>query len=465
VYAKLIVLYNEDKDKRPYMKKLTDNRIGMWGCGATGKSIVHFLRTIGCEHIGIYDDHIDTLPPDVQHTSVTHVRDKHTFFQSHDYIIPSPGIDISPYQKDMPPIITECDIFFAYWKKPVIAITGTLGKTTVTHYITELINNAGQRAVSGGNIGRPMLTLFDDQETIDIAVLELSSFQLAYAERCTPDLAIITNIYPNHLDWHQTPEAYLQAKLCICSDQQTHQKVLIPQSLADSVSSQARIHTFTDARDIPPMHNAYTITDNTLWHGTTKKHALPHTPETTHLENHCIALAALDILDIPITEHKQHVNEHTQHRLEHVAERGGITIYNDSKSTIMQATVAATHMLAGRSITLIIGGTSKGVDRADQLQHIPDHVTRIICFGAEAAYLSHYCRQYGFVTQTAKTLHEATILGLGNTAPRSVLLFSPGGASFDLFSNYQERGNAFKQIIETYNFTYQAPDLAEISHR
>ncbi len=178
------------------------------------------------------------------------------FLEYNDYIIASPGIDLRPYQSYEHKFVTEIDLFCQDWQKPLITITGTVGKTSTTHLLSELLKLAGLRVATGGNIGTGMLDLLNEQTSSDCAVLELSSFQLEYAQHCTPDLAIITNIYPNHLDRHGTYDEYTRAKLRSIQLQTPQQKTLIPLSLYETV-----------ADILPMLHNALFY-----FHGNNRNH-------------------------------------------------------------------------------------------------------------------------------------------------------------------------------------------------
>ena len=135
------------------------------------------------------------------------------------------------------------------------------------------------------------------------------------------------------------------------------------------------------------------------------------------------------------------------YRLEEVATINGVTYYNDSKSTIMQATLAAVDALHNKKIILLLGGVSKGVDRAPFVQQLKDNVQAVICFGKEAEQLRAACCAASIEAHAVKTLEEAVALAQKNSQKAEAILLSPGGASFDLFKDYQERGARFKELV------------------
>ena len=214
---------------------LKNKKIGVWGYGLVGKSVATFAHRHGAL-VSI----MDKLPINKSSFHYYSEADKLLFFEQHDYIVPSPGIDIT---QDVPKIgkklLTELDLFSYFFHKPIIAITGSVGKTTITTLLASILNNYGIRAVTGGNIGTPCLNLIAQQNNIDYAVLEVSSFQLEYCRSFAPDLAIITNFTPNHLDRHTTMASYRTAKLNILKYQNYKQKGLVPRFLQ---------------KDLPPTH-------------------------------------------------------------------------------------------------------------------------------------------------------------------------------------------------------------------
>ncbi len=178
--------------------KLKNSTIGIWGFGRVGKAAASFFHKEGARVI-VYDDNKSTSI-DTTYLTAPSVQ---ALFNIADYVLPSPGIDIKAYYAlYQGRWLCEVDIMKAYCTKPIIAITGSVGKTTTTHLLTHLLQKHGINAVAAGNIGTPMLDMIYQQDSFDLLVLELSSFQLEYAQSFAPDLALWTNLYPNHLDRH-----------------------------------------------------------------------------------------------------------------------------------------------------------------------------------------------------------------------------------------------------------------------
>ena len=165
------------------------------------------------------------------------------FLAAHDQILVSAGIDLRPYEKFAHKFIGELDLFAQEWRKPFIAITGTVGKTTVTHILGTVLQHLGKKAVIGGNIGVGLCDLLETAQDAELAVVEVSSFQLELSKSFAADLAIWTNFSPNHLDRHGTLEAYRDAKNKIITMQRAGQKALVPITLAKK-SKKARALAF-----------------------------------------------------------------------------------------------------------------------------------------------------------------------------------------------------------------------------
>lgn len=210
-----------------------NKKIGIWGFGVVGKAAVNFLRN-HTTTLSVMDKKILSAEERTffAHTAIHFVQQTpaviESFLQNNDLILVSPGIDLRPYVHHQHKCISELDLFSHFFKKPIIAITGTIGKTSTTSLLSSLLGNAGKRVALGGNIGTGMLELISQQEQVDCAVLELSSFQLEYSKTTAPDFVIWTNFYPNHLDRHSTVPDYFSAKMKSVAYQHANQQALLP---------------------------------------------------------------------------------------------------------------------------------------------------------------------------------------------------------------------------------------------
>ncbi len=444
---------------------LQHKKIGIWGFGIVGKAAAALLSTQSIS-VTIMEKRALTEQENAlikqYHATSIHQDSVNDFFDQNDLILMSPGIDPRPYaQHYKHKFITELDLLSSAFTKPIVAITGTVGKTSVTHFLSTLLNHT-RRVATAGNIGIGMLDLINKQEQYDCAVLEVSSFQLEYCTQFQPHLAIITNLYSNHLDRHGTLENYLAAKLHILSAQKKEQRALLPIELLNYepvrtlVEQQKDRFSFFSVQKTPGHfeYELFWIENNQIMtqkNGTQKViTTLSSFPQRSYPENWLIVAAALHILDQPF-DFDATVNfdsEVLNHRLEKINTVQEITFYNDSKSTVPESTLAAVHSFGDQRLVLILGGLSKGVDRAALLiAHLPKTIVHVICFGAEKEQLVTACTQYGITASRYETLREAFIAACTYANETIPVLFSPSGSSYDLFNNYQERGNAFKKLI------------------
>lgn len=448
-----------------FLKKDT---VGIWGYGIVGASALSFVKKQYPECAQVLYDTKELSLEQQQDLA----RKGCALFQPHELssflatttaILASPGIDLTPYRSFEKKWITELDLFFTHWKKPVIAITGTLGKTTITDISSHLLRAAGLRVATGGNIGTGMLDLIDIQDNVDIAVLELSSFQLEYAQHCNPDLAIITNLFPNHLDRHKTMEQYLAAKLAIARNQQQHQKTLIPLSLLHDIRAQLPDRSFSlhsnhrpTAQEFERLRSSdalYYCDQEAVYRFSKGEHAriLDTIPATSYPENWVIMTALCDIMQKNPQALITDSYETPDHRLEHIATIETCAFFDDSKATIMPAVIAAVQKLHDFDTILLLGGTSKGVDRAPYFAQLQQHIKMVITFGGEAQELAQQAQQSGIKTGAYATLEEACA-GAWQAQEhfqKPAIVLSPGGASFDLFKDYKARGKRFQEIVKS----------------
>ncbi len=437
---------------------------GIWGFGIVGKSALNYLARQGAI-VSVFDKRpLNDQEYALIECNATYYKPDEfdRFVENQDYILPSPGIDVRAYKHL--PLLAELDILSSRFNKPIIGITGTLGKTTTTQLLSHILESHSLCIATAGNIGIGMLDLIGQDVRFDLAVLELSSFQLELCTSFAPTISLWTNFYPNHLDRHTTLEEYFDAKQKIIALQQPGSYAVIPYEIIDmiTVNHQGTRLFFTqktlaelDMKKFLPRDIVFCIQDNHLIkyaHSTSQQ--LMHVqnlPHITFMSNEIALAAVLHALNIPLDllTHARTTFKLQEHRLEKIT-HNGIDYYNDSKATISQATLAAVEKLQGKPIILLLGGLSKGVDRTSFLPLFKDKVMHIICFGQEAVPLSQAALHAGIQSSAFSTLEQAFQHARTLAQPGNQVLFSPAGSSFDLFKNYQERGTAFKNLISSY---------------
>jgi len=409
-----------------------NKKIGIWGLGAVGKSALSFLTPFECQvsvcdkrelkgdETALLEGHAAQLVP---HELLAQ------FFEMNDIIIPSPGINIKPLEDYKEKLVCELDLFSALVKKPTIAITGSIGKTTIVHILTHLLNKLGVKALAAGNIGLPLLDAIAQQNEYDMLVLELSSFQLQHHKTFAPDIAAITNFYPNHLDQHRDIEEYLTAKGQLFAHQKETQKAIIPMTFMDELwpfTSGQKITWLANDPDINITKKLSDITCPQNWQ------IVFEVLEHLQLSTKKIAQLCADLPPLP-------------NRIEYIGAINGAKFYNDSKATIPEATLqAVTHF---KKPILFLGGLSKGVDRSPLIHNLKGKVKHVLCFGAEAQELYTICQTLNIKSSKHATLEDAFKYCMSIITKTDEVLFSPAGSSFDLFKNYVERGNTFKALF------------------
>lgn len=444
-----------------------NKHIGIWGYGITGAAAVDYFESQRVRQITICD--AKPLSPTI-HTALVQkniiVRDAselELFLEEVDYIVKSPGISCNNLSAHyIAKIIPEFNIFAASWRGPIVAITGTVGKTTVTSLLHQLLCGLQKSSVAGGNIGTSMLRLLTECTLSEYAIIELSSFQTELGIAVAPDLAIITNIYPNHLDRHGSFENYRTAKLELIRFQNNHQKALLPLSCASVIQRSQEDHNYawfslhkpsSSEREHCASHDTwYYIEDNYIVREQYQQTTVigPRQPTTiTFVENIVILTAAIDLLGLTLEPATWNNVTIPAHRLAPVATHRSITFFNDSKSTVPAATLAAIQQIAPHKPVLFIGGISKGVDRKPFIQQLRGNITLAVCFGNESEQLAAWCTEYHIPAYAESTLETAYKRYIQQHAQvGDYVLFSPAGASYDLFKNYVERGEQFVELVQ-----------------
>ncbi len=419
------------------------SKIGIWGFGVVGKSVLSFL-TKKDYTLSLLEQR-ELTPLEVALVTGHNVQcvDQHylpQFLEMNDFIIASPGIDLEPYKGYAHKWITELDLFAAENNIPVIAITGSVGKTSIVTLLTGLLNALGKRAIALGNIGTPMLDILEQlnfsednklQPPYDYLVMELSSFQLEHTKHFKPTIAAITNLIPNHLDRHKTLENYLFAKSKIIKNQTEEDRAIIPMEFMDIFW---------------PFVGQQKIT----WVGEGKFDDIALAlSDITCMQNWNLIFSILEALNLPIEEVTKYAYNISmpKHRVELVRIFKTIRFYNDSKGTLIESTQQAIGRFKTEPILLFLGGLCKGVDRKPLIESLPSNIKQVFCFGKEADQLAQWCIEAAITCSIHETLESAFETCVKVMKDNDIVLLSPSGSSYDLFKNYEERGKRFAQLV------------------
>lgn len=371
-------------------------------------------------------------------------------------VVVSPGIPLSTEalqeaRNRGTRVVGDIELFTRYARAPIVAITGSNAKSTVTTLVGDMARDAGKNVAVGGNLGIPALELLDD--SVELYVLELSSFQLEGVTKLGADVAAILNISADHMDRYSGMPAYHQAKLRVYYG--ARQVVYNSRSVLTQppMSSGAEPITFGGPAEFRRF--GATEHDGELWLTWQLDRLLAQSELKIkgrhNLENAQAALALGYASGLPIDSMLQTLRRFKglPHRCEWVAELDSVTYYNDSKGTNVGAAVAAIEGLApvNGKVVLIAGGDPKGADFAPLRTAVERSVRAGVLIGAAAGQLAEQLDGAAPIERAA-SLQDAVIKARALAQPGDVVLLSPACASFDMFACYQDRGDQFRRAVE-----------------
>ncbi len=368
----------------------------------------------------------------------------------YDLTILSPGIDpavplVQNFRRQGAVLMGELELAFRYCERPVIAITGTNGKTTTTQLIESMLNGTGHRTVACGNIGMPFADAVLRQKEFDVFTVEVSSFQLETISTFRPDVAVWLNLTPDHLDRYSNMNEYRTAKLRIFENQRS-QDCAVTNYLDELPRVAASLLTFSAYS----KEADFTLQGDTIWF---RGKAVLEMKETYlsgihNAENLMAALGVAQAVKISWEQAKCGLTSYRllPHRCEKVGEIDGVVFINDSKATNLDALVKALESQP-KPVVLIAGGKDKGFEFDSIAGLVHAKAKHAVLLGEMAN------RIFGNWSEVvpcsiAKTLPEAVEQARRHSVPGNIVLFSPGTSSFDMFKNYADRGNQFREIIQ-----------------
>jgi UDP-N-acetylmuramoylalanine--D-glutamate ligase len=364
----------------------------------------------------------------------------------------SPGID--PRRPEIialtqaAEMISELDLVAPFLKCPIIAITGTNGKTTTTELIHHILSHAGKRTLAAGNIGTPLTAIAEQIPTLDYLVAEISSFQIEQTHHFAPHVAIILNITPDHLDRYATFNEYATAKWKIAAQQHPSDFIIHNANLTPCLPHRSQSITFTAHPSQYPQA-PYRLENGYLTHQGTRHLAQNQTKliGAHNAENMLAALAAADCLKIPRSQALEALRTYQPqpHRCEPIATIDGVLYVNDSKGTNLDAIVQALQAVP-TPVVLIAGGKDKDLDFVSIAEPVSRYARHAILIG-EARHKIHAAWSARLPTTFAASLEEAVTRAASLAKSGETVLLSPGCASFDMFQNYKHRGEVFRQTV------------------
>ncbi|HEY1865538.1 MAG TPA: UDP-N-acetylmuramoyl-L-alanine--D-glutamate ligase [Candidatus Acidoferrales bacterium] len=397
-------------------------------------------------------------------------------FLDQDLIVPSPGVSsglsgLVAARAAQIPIWSEIELAWRFLRGRLIAITGSNGKTTVTSLVGHILTGAGMPALVAGNIGTPLISRVAETNSATITVAEVSSFQLEMIDALRPDIGVLLNLTPDHLDRHASFEAYSRAKARMFENQTEDDAAVL--NADDAAASQyaperPNVYWFTRSKRI--AEGAYLRGEQILFRRDGQETALLrrgdiHLRGEHNVENVLAAAAAAFLAGANPDAIAAGVRSFpgVEHRLEFVAEVAGVAFFNDSKATNVDATLKALAAFPG-DLLVILGGKDKGSDYAPLAEPLQQRAKEILLIGAAAekiaAQLSlQWSSQIALSTsrkpdsptgvpmERAGTLDRAVALAFEHSRPGDTVLLAPACASFDQFENYEHRGRVFKEAV------------------
>ncbi len=354
-------------------------------------------------------------------------------------------------------LTSEMEVFFQVCPCPMLAVTGSDGKTTTTTIIASLLKKAGRTVHLGGNIGNPLLAQTPQMQPEDLAVLELSSFQLM-TMTSSPHVAVMTNLSPNHLDVHKDYAEYIAAKENIFTHQSAQDIAVFnaDNEVTAALAKKAlgRVRLFSRQRE---------VADGVFLRGTSvvarcdgKERVVMDTsdiqlPGVHNIENYLAAIAAVDgMVSDEIIRDFARTFGGVEHRIELIRTLDGVRWYNDSIASSPSRTIAGLRSFPEK-VVLIAGGKDKGISYDSLGPVVNDHVKLLILCGATAGVIRRAVEQApnyaGLEIFDVADYEEAAALARSRTQPGDVVMLSPASTSFDRFANFMERGRVFKDVV------------------
>lgn len=452
-----------------YTKALASKKITVVGIGVSNTPLIRHLAVSGCK-VTACDrsgrDKLGDLADELESIGVTlKLGEDYLSDIDADVIFRTPGM-----RPDLPELLqaaergavitSEMEAFFAVCPCRIIAVTGSDGKTTTTTVISELLKAEGYRVHLGGNIGNPLLYDADSMLPEDIAVLELSSFQLMTMH--TPaDIAVVTNLSPNHLDVHKDMDEYVAAKKNIFIGQNSNGVLVLNEDNEITKSfvgdSSALIKCFS--RFMPISDGAF-LKDGDIYlaHGGTAEKLMSASeiflPGVHNIENYMAAFSAVDGLVSPETMVSvAKTFKGVEHRIEFIREYKGVKYYNDSIASSPSRTIAGLRSFKDK-LVLIAGGKDKGVPFDVLGPEIIEHVKLLVLTGLTAEKIRAAVENTPGYSGSPEIIvvpdfKDAALTAAGKASPGDTVILSPACTSFDRFKNFAERGRVFKDIINS----------------
>ncbi len=443
-----------------YFNGLKNTRIVVLGLGVSNRPLVRLLLSFGCNVIGCDKTPREKLDEDVLELErlgcILRTGDNYLENLSADVVFRTPGMHpgnaaLEKLRSAGALVTSEMELFFELCPCKIIAVTGSDGKTTTTTLISEFLKAAGYKVWLGGNIGTPLLPVCDQIKDDDIAVVELSSFQLMDMRR-SADVSVVTNLAPNHLDMHKDMEEYVESKKNIFKYQSSFGKLILNADNEITAGFQGNGETLYFARkriaDIYVDGNAIVRNGKAVLN---KDDIL--IPGEHNVENYMAAILAVEgLVDYDVIREVAKTFGGVEHRIELVRVKDGVRFYNDSIASSPSRTIAGLRSFREK-VVLIAGGYDKHIPYDVLGPEVCEHTKAVFVNGSTAQQIKTaienapdyqaghpeivVCTDFKDAVQKA-----AAYANFGD-----IVLMSPASAAFDQFKNFMERGKYFKKLV------------------
>lgn len=446
------------------MMDLSGKCILVIGLGKTGAATARFLSRQGADVVVT-----DEKDPSELKEVLDELQREGVSFRFHprgpdllpdvQMVVPSPGVPplnrmIVEARHKNKPVLSELELASRFLRRPLIAITGTNGKTTTTTLVGEILSKSGMSVFVGGNIGTPLIGYVDGPQQDDYVVVEVSSFQLQWTQKFRPDVAVLLNVTADHVDYHGTFADYRLAKERIFKNQTRQDLAILNAEDRDTEGLSrklvSKIACFSSSRPLPQgifLDGGQMVCRS--FAGETEVYPLDmvRIPGIHNIENVMAAVMVArwaGCLRDGIIEAVGQFHG-IAHRIEYAGEKSGVAFYNDSKATNVDAVLRALETFS-QPVVLLMGGRDKEGQFEMLSAMIAKKVRTLILFGEARGKIKALL---GGVVRTAQaaTLREAMPLAWRSAVTGDVVLLAPGCASFDEFKDYKERGDVFKQWV------------------
>jgi UDP-N-acetylmuramoylalanine--D-glutamate ligase len=442
---------------------LKGKKIVVIGMGKTGLATVRFLGTQGARVIAT-----DEKPPEKWGTAFEQIAGENWLttgvynagiLDGVSMVVPSPGVPpsneiLQAAVRNNIPVISEVELAYHFLKVPILAVTGTNGKTTTTTLLSKILERAGKKVFVGGNIGNPLIEFAGDNQAADFVVAEISSFQLQWIEKFHPFVAVLLNITCDHVNYHGSFAEYRRIKARVFENQTKQDFAILnaedPEQKSMAASISAQVAAFSSRSQLSAgifINDGNIVFRNPVFGEEQYPLDMIKIPGLHNVENVMAAVMTARFCGCSRESIIDTISQFSglPHRIEFAGEKESVRYYDDSKGTNVGSVIRALDTFSA-PVILLLGGRDKDGDFQNLKPLLAAKAKQVILFGEARDRIE------SLIGDSVPTVKKPTLLDAIQSASKSahagdVILLSPGCASFDEFNNYKERGIFFKNVV------------------